>query len=638
MNLFRIFATDVSEAVGSVSYLHSGKEIASGAFEQGKDAALSIELPRFAGATAAKLSVFSESGEHLCDSAFEYSGFDLLNDTFLVNISALKLPVGLYFASIEINTVAGMLHGVKGNGRNLHLSHKEDGGMFQFSVVSFKYPSADNYLGGIIYHVFVDRFSRGGNVPLRSDAILNEDWDNGVPEYPEYPGAHLENNTFFGGTLYGVIDKLDYIKSLGVSLIYLSPIFEAYSNHKYDTGNYMRVDEMFGGDEALIKLINEAASRGIGIILDGVFNHTGSDSIYFNKNGRYSTVGAYQSTDSPFYPWFDFKSHPDDYTCWWNIKILPRINPDIKECGDYLAGDGGVVEKYASLGIAGFRLDVADELSDSFISRIKSKLSEFSSQSLLYGEVWEDASNKIAYGKRKRYYLGSELDGVMNYPVRTGIIEFIAQKNYEPLRYALTDVTFNAPKRIRDMQMNLLGSHDTERILTLLAGANAAGKTNEILSRTYLTEDERKKGIRRLKMAYTVLATLPGIPSIYYGDEAGMEGFKDPFNRRPFPWNNIEPDLLAHYRMIGDIRTSNAVYRDGEFKLSELNEDLLCFARIKGKECYYTLVNNSDRSLTVKFGKRATDLFSGDCALTFALPYECAKIYKTSINNTLEFV
>ena len=210
------------------------------------------------------------------------------------------------------------------------------------------------------------------------------------------------------------------------------------------------------------------------------------------------------------------------------------------------------------MGIYGFRLDVADELSDDFIAKIKNRLTG-KGESVLYGEVWEDASNKIAYDKRKKYYLGTELDGVMNYPVRVGIIDYLSGKGTDKLRYALTDVTANAPDRVLHTQMNLLGTHDTPRILTLLGGVSAEGKTNAQLSRIRMTAKARSKAIKRLKTAYTILATLPGIPAIFYGDEAGLEGYSDPFNRMPYPWGDESEELIAHYRKLGEIRSKNSV-------------------------------------------------------------------------------
>lgn len=636
MKSVRISYNDISFLKGELKYLHNNEDIGSGAFELNENAELKILLPRIAGAVSVFLKLYDADlrflGEHEC----RLEDNDFKSDTFSLKLK--NINIGLYFFSLAINTAAGLLYGMKGEGFDVVLCREERGKHFQVSFVDFAYSNPQKYCGGIIYHVFVDRFAKGGKVPVREDAILMDEWDGGIPEYPEYPGAHLENNTFFGGTLYGVIDKLDYIKSLGANLIYLSPIFESYSNHKYDTGDYMKVDDMFGGDEALKLLISEAKLRGIGIILDGVFNHTGSDSIYFNKKNRYDSVGAYQSKKSPYFKWYEFQQYPDKYTGWWGIEILPRINPEVPECGEFIAGDRGVIEKYSKMGITGFRLDVADELSDDFIAKIKSKLNENSDCSLLYGEVWEDASNKIAYDKRKKYYLGKELDGVMNYPVRCGIISFLKNKDKTELEYALGEVTFNAPKRIRDLQMNLLGTHDTERIITILAGDDAEGKSNDELSVLHLTAEQKSRGVKLVKMAYAILATIPGIPAVFYGDEVGLEGYKDPFNRRPYPWNNPNEELRDFYRTIGKIRLSCDVYKTGDFKILHIDNERLIFSReFSGVRCI-TVINNSEKDLEIKFGKNALALLGGGNLKRCIIPPMGVEIIRTDINNKPEIV
>ena len=636
MKSFRISFSDVSSLHGRVLYLHGGKVLGTGAFELNKKAELRILLPRALGVVSAFLKCYDESVSFMKKYECTHISSDLENDVYSLKIE--KLPVGLYFFSFEIDCISGKIFGMKGKGRELILSEREAGSHFQFSIVNFEYAEPEKYYGGVIYHIFVDRFNKGGKVPLREDAVLMKKWEGAIPEYPEYPGAHLENNTFFGGTLYGIIEKLDYIKSFGTTLIYLSPIFEAYSNHKYDTGDYMKVDEMFGGEKAFKKLISEAKKRDIGIILDGVFNHTGSDSVYFNREGRYETLGAYQSKESPYYKWFDFQSFPNKYTSWWGIEILPRINPDIKECGEFITGDGGVIEKYSKMGIAGFRLDVADELSDSFISKIKSKLSESPEQTVLYGEVWEDASNKIAYDKRKHYYLGSELDGVMNYPLRTGIISFLKDKDKSALEYEFLDVMFNAPIRVRNMQMNLLGTHDTERIITMLAGESADGKSNDILAHLSLTKEQKARGIKLLKMAYVILATVPGLPTIFYGDEVGLEGYKDPFNRRPYPWKGANEEIREFYQKIGEIRSLSDVYRDGDFTLLHIDTEMLIFTRQKGVEVSYTVINNSECELNLSFSSSVESLITRKRAKEITIPPVSSEIIKAKINTTFEIV
>ena len=281
---------------------------------------------------------------------------------------------------------------------------------------------------------------------------------------------------------------------------------------------------------------------------------------------------------------------------------------------------------------------MADELSDDFISEIKKRLNRHNKKSVLYGEVWEDASNKIAYDVRKKYFLGKELDGVMNYPIRTGIIDFLTAKNPESLMYALTDIIDNAPKRVRDMQMNLLGTHDTERILTVLGGERSEGRSNEYLSKKKMNDLERGIAKRRLRMAYTILATVPGIPAIFYGDEAGLEGYHDPFNRMPYPWGHEDHKLISFYKRIGAIRREHDVYKEGGFNLLYLDEDTLAFERFDDEYSYITFVNNTNLSRRVEFSETALALASdGEEKTSFDLQAYTAQIFKTKRHNYIDF-
>ena len=626
------------EYSGEVTFIHKNKNDSSHTFSISENLHLCIRLPRRAFVKSLSVSFFD---------GYSYSKKETLSATWKGNfgsydeyeicIEAEKIGVGLHFLSIIVDNGVEKLHTSSVNGEKLIFSATDQRDeKLQLSVYDFKYCEPDSFLGGIIYHIFVDRFNRGKNPKCKSGARIVEDWSEGVAEFPEYPGAPMKNNTFFGGTLYGVIDKLDYIKSLGADIIYLSPIFDAASNHKYDTGDYTRVDEMFGGDEALESLIAECKVRNMRVVLDGVFNHTGSDSIYFNKNANYPSVGAYQSKNSEYYDWYTFTEHPDKYTAWWDIEILPRLNLETPSCRDFFVGDGGIIEKYIKLGISGFRLDVADELSDSFIGAIKKKMSNLSRENILFGEVWEDASNKIAYGVRKKYYIGEELDGVMNYPLRTGIIDYVTKKETASLVYALSDILKNAPKRIADTQMNLLGTHDTERILTILGGESAEGKSNAELKNLRMSKEAKVGAAEKLKAIYTVVATLPGIPSIFYGDEAGLEGYGDPFNRMPYPWGVEEKSIIDHYKKVGNIRRANSVYRSGAFKLLHISPDFLVFSRTSSDGCFVTVFNNSSDDLGISFNTGVRELISGDFSAEFTLNGNESAIFKTK-NNELKF-
>ena len=454
----------------------------------------------------------------------------------------------------------------------------------------------DGFAGGMMYHIFVDRFAKGGDVPLRADAILEEDWYNGIPQYADRPGGYVENNLFFGGTLWGVADKLDYLASLGVTVLYLSPIFEAYSNHKYDTGDYRKVDEMFGGDAAFDHLIAEAHKRGMKVILDGVFNHTGSDSRYFNRNGRYDEVGAYQSEDSPYYDWFDFEDYPDKYRCWWGIEILPAVTTKHPAYREFICGEDGVIRHYLRRGADGWRLDVADELDRTLLEDIYHATHAEKPDAPVYGEVWEDASNKIAYSTRRRYFRGHGLDAVMNYPLKEGVIDFIRTGCKDRLFEASAGLYAHYPKSTSDLLMNFLGTHDTERVLTVLGGMGEDGRTNDELAVAKMPPDVRRKAIELLKLAFTLVATLPGVPCVYYGDEAGMEGYHDPFNRMPYPWGREEQSLVAHYAALGKLRADHReLFGHGYLRVREHTpEGVFAFERWWNGERILVAVNRSD--------------------------------------------
>ena len=631
MNLPTKFSYDLTR--GSLRFIHKDANDSSCAFSLDDMPQIILSLSRRTYLKRVSLVIYSEDCKsEVLSKDFVYEHSVGAFDKYVLSFTKDELGVGLYFACIIAECADKTLYGCKSGDE---ISFSADADVFpniQLSVSDFLYEKPTDFYGGIIYQIFVDRFNRGGNVQKRSDAVICDDWSEGVPEYPEYPGAPLKNNTFYGGTFDGIVDKLDYISSLGANIIYLSPIFEAASNHKYDTGDYMRVDSMFGADEALKRLIAACKVRGIKLILDGVFNHTGADSIYFNRYARYDSIGAYQSENSEYHDWYTFKDFPDKYDAWWGIEILPRLNLSSASCRNYFLGQGGVIEKYADMGIDGLRLDVADELSDDFIASIKNIIGKNPS-SILYGEVWEDASNKIAYDTRKKYYLGKELDGVMNYPLRTGLIDYALRSDTAALRYALTDILNNAPKRVTDAQMNLLGSHDTPRILTSIGAKDPQGILNSVLRTMRMSEVEREYAQKLLGSLYCVLATLPGIPTVFYGDEAGLEGYSDPFNRMPFPWGNESEELLSVYRSVGALRRKNPVYQTGGFKLLFLTDELFAFKRFDSNGTYVTVFNNSSSDLFVKFSNVAKDLLNNKTVYDTTLKSKCACVYKTNKNN-----
>lgn len=625
---------------GDTVYIHNGRKSKSCAYEITDKCEILLKIPRNLGSTKITLNFYSENKSiYILSVPALWRDIESNFDIYSAEINLELLGVGLYFYNVEIQSIIGKVYGSKKKTAISFCFSSNFIPTFQFSVTNFKFFDTSDIKGGIIYHIFVDRFkkSKKSKTLYNDSDVCVDNWFAPLPEIPKYPGAPIKNNYFYGGSLWGITEKLDYIKSLGVNIIYLSPIFKSPSNHKYDTADYMKVDENFGGEEALKNLIVEASRYGISIILDGVFNHTGADSIYFNKFSSYDTLGAYQSKESEYYSWYEFQIHPYKYTSWWGIEILPRINPDIKSCREYLSGEGGVIEKYAKLGVKGFRLDVVDELSDDFIKSIKSRLSTVNPSTVLYGEVWEDASNKISYGVRKKYFLGCELDGVMNYPLRAGLISYLRYRNTDNLFYALTDIINNAPKRILDMQMNLIGSHDTERIITALGGESSIGKTNEYLANKKMDSEEYKIAKSLLMSAFTVLLTIPGIPSLYYGDEAGLEGYGDPFNRMTFPWGKEDNELTEYFKKISKIRRENKVYADGEFKLLHLDKSFLIFSRIDRNNAYITIINNSDSDIVFTFKNESQSLITTNTACKFTVKRKSSDIIKSNIINQIEF-
>ena len=332
------------------------------------------------------------------------------------------------------------------------------------------------------------------------------------------------------------------------------------------------------------------------LILDGVFNHTGDNSVYFNKYGEYTSIGAYQSKDSPYYSWYIFKEFPDKYNSWWGIDILPEVNENSKEYQEFIFGEDGVLKKWLSFGIGGYRLDVADELPDFFLQNLRKSVKESAPNAIIIGEVWEDASNKIAYAKRREYLQGYELDSVMNYPLKDAIIRYIQTEDVWDLLNTVRSLINHYPKETMDCLMNILGTHDTPRILTVLGGIHCHNKEEMALSSAYLTPADKENAIKKLKMATVLQYTMPGVPCIYYGDENAMEGHIDPFCRQCFDWAHTNTDLFEFYAKLGEIRKKyREIFKDGDFELLYAQGGLIFYKRTTDFDDLYIFVNNSSK-------------------------------------------
>lgn len=513
--------------------------------------------------------------------------------------SEITLTEGLYWYSFRYTSAHGDFE-VKKTGESLGCV-TSDGECWQQTVYSEDFATPDWLNGGIIYQIFPDRFYNSGKIKknIPEDRYICEDW-YAQPEFRQPNGKKRLCNDYYGGDLKGIEEKLPYLKGLGVSCIYLNPIFEAHSNHRYNTADYLKIDPHLGDEKDLESLVKSAKKQGIEIILDGVFSHTGDDSVYFNKYNRYDSVGAYNSTSSPYFSWFNFKEYPNKYAAWWGIETLPETNENDLSFSNFITGENGVIKHWLDLGVKGFRLDVADELPDGILDKIRMAVKRDSSENYLLGEVWEDASNKISYGSRRRFLRGRQLDSVMNYPFANAIIDFVKGGNGERLINVVMSIMENYPKPAIKVLMNHIGTHDTARILTML-GCDYIPKTREEQAVYSLSAENREKAINLLKLAVVLQYTLPGVPSIYYGDETGMEGFGDPFCRASYPWGRENNEILEFYKQIGKIRRENSAFETGDFIPIFCDFDTVCYLRKDGKNQVLIAVNcgNNEKEIIV---------------------------------------
>ena len=485
---------------------------------------------------------------------------------------------GLYFYCFRIYNPHGSFRLFKYGSSDTNM---EAGDLWQVSCIPEDFTTPDWAKGATIYQVFPDRFCKVGECDLTGKLepyTIHSNWYDEVDWRPTAEGKVL-NNDFFGGNFRGITAKMDYIASLGTTILYLNPISKSFSSHRYDTGDYKTPDPMLGTEEDFVAMCDAAHARGIRVILDGVYSHTGSDSLYFNKEGTFKGVGAFQSEASPYRSWYQFYRWPRSYKSWWDFETLPTVNKMDPSFVEYIiTGEDSVVAHWLRLGADGFRLDVADELPDEFLALLKKRIRQIKPDALLLGEVWEDASNKTAYGVRRRYFVDGELDSCMNYPFRTAIINFM--RGFDSgagLRDTVMSIVENYPPQVVSCNMNHLGTHDTPRILTALV--DDFDGSREEKARRRLSRHQMDVARDRLLMASFLQYTLPGSPSLYYGDEAGMEGYKDPFNRRTYPWGREDLEFLSHFRRLGQLRKDQEAIRLGKIEFFHAGDKRIGFTR-----------------------------------------------------------
>ncbi|MBQ9414763.1 MAG: glycoside hydrolase family 13 protein [Clostridia bacterium] len=553
-----------------------------------------VRVPREWGCSACRLLISVDHRPDTCDGMF-WAGMD--GDTHeWWDCHFTPSEEGLYFYSFSLETNRGTLTLTRLFDGSAGIADPYTPLLFwQLTCYEAAFQTPDWLAGGVMYQIFPDRFARSGepksNVP--DDRRMHESWDEPVDWRPGPQGIY-HNNDYFGGDLKGIEQRLDYLKNLGVTCLYLNPIFEAHSNHRYNTACYERIDPLLGSEDDLRSLVKAAGQLGIRVILDGVFSHTGSDSVYFNRERRYPSEGAYQSPGSPYYSWYHFRNWPNDYASWWGFDTLPEVDELNPAFLSYITGEDGVLRHWLKTGIAGWRLDVADELPDGFLDALRAAVKAEAPDAVILGEVWEDASNKQSYGHRRRYLLGQQLDSVMNYPFADAVLQFLCGGDSAHFCAAIATIAEHYPPQVLRLLMNHIGTHDTERAITVLCGEATNGRGRSWQAAQRLSDEQRMHGVRLLKLAATLQYCLPGVPCIYYGDEAGLEGYRDPFNRAPFPWGRENTELQQWYRCLGKLRRVAPVLREGAFCPLPAPSDVVCFERSDETGCLLCAVNRSD--------------------------------------------
>lgn len=572
-----------------------------GAVSLGTGITLTLHLPAEYGLLKPRLMIHKD-GQSQAELLMET--LDRNSDGSFYRIRFTPNSAGLYFYHFDLySDFRKIYRGQLGEG---YLSW-EDGVEWQITVYDRDFSTPECYKGGVQYQIFPDRFfeSRQKTMPF-ADRVYRSNKQGEPYFWPNEAGGSL-NLDYFGGDFAGIQQKLPYLQDLGVTYIYLNPIFEAHSNHRYNTADYLNADPLLGTNEEFTALCAAAKERNIRIILDGVFSHTGSDSLYFNREGRYGSGGAYHDPYSPYRGWYDFSS---EYSCgyrsWWGFDTLPEVNEDTPSYRKFICGKGGVIDTWLCRGASGFRLDVADELPDDFVEELRKSVKSHGNDKLLIGEVWEDATTKIAYGKRRTYLLGKGLDCVMNYPFRNAVIDFLHGFPVKDIAERILSIYENYPKPALDCLMNFLSTHDTERAITALAGDPIGNHDRYWQSGRKLSAVQYEKGIKMLNMAYAMIFTLPGVPSVYYGDEIAMQGYKDPFNRAYFDWNSSESRIRPVIRQLSSLRAACDAFRDGSLQLIRAEGDILHYRRTGSTMSAEMIFNRGNHLICeTAFGKNA---------------------------------
>ncbi len=607
----------------------------TGAVEAGSPVHFRITLPRELSCSAARLIMEREGDPAIIQDMF-WCGMNGENREWW-ECDFTPEDTGLYFYQFEASTCRGVQRLSRGE-----RGWAVFGGTWRWQLTVYRagFETPSWLEGGVMYQIFPDRFFKSDQekTGLPAGRTYHQDWYE-QPDWRPNEQGRVTNSDFFGGDLRGIAEKLPYLKSLGVTCIYLNPVFESHSNHRYDTADYSKIDPLLGTEEDFTALCQAAADLDIQVLIDGVFSHTGSDSVYFNREGRYAAAGAYNSQESPYSSWYCFHNWPDQYESWWGFDTLPNVNETNESYNEFINGEDGIVRRWLRAGASGWRLDVADELPDPFIDKLSAAAKAEDPEALVLGEVWEDASNKAAYGVRRRYLLGGQLDSVMNYPFRDAIFAFLLGGDPKAFAEAVENIVENYPPQCLRLLMNHIGTHDTERALTVLGGEPAGSRGREWQSGQTLNQRQRETGVARLKLAAMLQYLLPGVPCLYYGDEAGLEGYRDPFNRACYPWGREDKELLDWYRALGAMRAEQkSILARGGYRTLRAEGNLLVMERYRlsvredldqvFRDSLLLVVNRSERPQSImglKLNLAGGQLLLGEPlgAVSVLRPYGC---------------
>ena len=562
-----------------------------GAVKAGQPVTFNLTVPEDLGYVDPHL-VLTKDREDPVHYRMEFTG-----QTPKVNHFALTVTPttsGLYFYHFDLYTDFRRIYRTPGGEGVLSWTDGQD---WQLTVYEPDFKTPDWLKNGTMYQIFPDRFCEGKPdkaMPF-ADRIYRADKTGEPYFWPTEQSEGYLNMDYYGGDFAGIQQKLPYLRDLGVTCIYLNPIFEAHANHRYNTADYLKADPLLGTNEEFSALCAAAAKEGIRIILDGVFSHTGSDSRYFNREGRYGPGGAYRDRSSPYRSWYDFDSgYPCGYRSWWGFETLPEVQEESPSYVEFICGKGGVIDTWLRRGAAGFRLDVADELPDAFIEKIRAAVKRVSPEKFLLGEVWEDATTKYGFGHRRTYLLGKGLDSVMNYTFKNAVLDFVKGKPAQQAMNEILSICEHYPAPALNTALNFLSTHDTERALTVIADEPANGRGREWQSGRNVSGEAYEEGMLRLRMAYAIIYTLPGLPCLYYGDEIGMQGYRDPFNRGYYCWDSHEERLKPVLAQLAQLRHSCEAFCTGALRVLRAEGGVLHYQRVGATETAEIIVNRSE--------------------------------------------